>query len=208
MKSLQPTNSSDINARDRRSWTRYSTNQSDVIIQSAFGSVSGKLVDESIGGIGVQVESVEELAFSQEVHIQLRDSDSIGYIRSIHRESPTQFRVSISWNDFLDVAGKRRKPIAHFVVHDHLLFVCDLLFHDAGPKTTVRLWDGARFDIDSDLVCSRSFDARRSELNRGPDLMPTLATVYGLAQASRLEDLVAQILDFEFSFSERRTPTS
>ena len=202
MKSLKQQPDGDPSDHERRSWARYQAHRTDVIVRVSDSNVPGRLVDESIGGIGVTVETVTDFAFGQEVHVHMKESDAVGYVRSIRREDTAGFRVSIGWNDYLETGGKRQKPLAHFITHENLLFVCDLLFHDAGPVKLVRLWDGARFEIASDLVCSRSLDARRSELNRNTALIPALARMYGIAINAHTPDICAQILDFEFSYDQ------
>jgi len=198
-KQPDPSAKPEPSARDRRSWSRYAAKPVDVSVIAGSHRLMGTLVDESIGGLGISVSDVSQIAYWQQIQVTLRDSQTLGYVRDIRRESPTAFRLSICWDHtYAEIKGQRRKSIANYVVHDNLLLVCDLMFADDDSRKKVRLWNGARFQVQPEEVCSRSYDVRRSELNRINDANEMLAKLYELPPVPRSEERIDQILDFEF----------
>ena len=181
---------------NRRKFARYATENS-IAIHSGDSVTHGELLDKSLGGIGVTTESVDGLAFGQEVQIaNLEDQPVTGYIRAIRRDADS-FVINVSWDDFTHDSGQRYKRVAHFVAFQEILFVCDVLFNDVGPYQNVRLWDGATFRLSTDDVRERTMDARRAELVE-QDNLDRISSVYNLSTSGK-QDAVEKILDFEFT---------
>lgn len=190
---------------DRRTCGRYLSGNSEIEFQVGSRTIRAKLHDQSLGGIGILVDQVQDIAFGQQVDVRLCDESAIGYVRSICRAPDGGYRLGISWNDYARVEGKRCKSAAHFIAFRDLQFVCELLFND-GPNKRVRLWDGAEFQVSPDQLCSQSAEARQSKLSANRACWATLAAAYGLHHGLHhgltADDLLQTILDFEFSFAD------
>ena len=184
---------------ERRVFSRCS-NQTEVItLHSEGDSIEGRLIDESIGGVSVCVDSVDNIRYGRAVRVNLRGVPHQGYVRSIRRDGPRQFRVVIGGiADDHDVRWPTSREIAHYFAYQDLLISCEILLEESPAYKTIQLWDGQRFQVANDQLRSRTPEARRAELECHPDDLSLLAQLYELCDDQN-SDLLSRILDFEFA---------
>ena len=83
------------NRDDRRTFSRCSNQLECITLHSEGNSVEGVLIDESIGGVSVCVDSLEGIRYGRAVRVNLRGVPHQGYVRSIRRDGSRQYRVVI-----------------------------------------------------------------------------------------------------------------
>jgi hypothetical protein len=181
---------------ERRRFHRYQSEPVEIQVHAGSKTVKGRLVNESIGGMALFVQDASSFAVGEQIETNLHDATSTAYVRSVRRVHDGRYRVGISWEQ---QTGKNPNAAAHFLVYENLLLVCQVLCDQNGPARLVKLWDGAEFNVPSDTVRSRSFEQRRDDLNADPSQLSALAELYGLNPHSEPNQLVADILTFEFS---------
>lgn len=81
----------------RRHWIRFSDEPVLVSVQSEHGQVKGLVVDESFGGIGIELDRTLELEINDEVEVQYRTGPMIGRVRFISTDGHGRFRIGVEW---------------------------------------------------------------------------------------------------------------
>lgn len=183
---------------DRRRYWRFLGEPLDIHIHVGNKTVKGKLMNESIGGFAFTTEDPAAFTVGQSIVVVIRDEETTAYVRSVRKMLGAKLRVSVSWD-------KISKPDANttldYLAHDNLMLLCEVVGSDDDPIRTVRLWDGAEFQVLNEDVYTRSYDERRDELHGSPSILSTLAQLYGLNSSAEGNEIVSAILEFEF-FSE------
>ena len=146
--------------------------------------------------MALYIQDASSIMVGQELETNLRDAPSSAYVRSIRRTLDGRYRVGVSWEKS---DQREADAVADYLAHEDLLLVCQIVCDQAGPVRMVRLWDGAEFEVAAERLHERSFEDRRDELNADPTKLPTLAQIYGLNTNPHARNIVAEILDFEFS---------
>lgn len=81
----------------RRHWIRFSDEPVLVSVQSEHGQVKGLVVDESFGGIGIELDRALDLEINDEVEVQYRNGPMIGRVRFLSTDGHGRFRIGVEW---------------------------------------------------------------------------------------------------------------
>ena len=185
---------------NRRQWGRYPSEKSEVTLSVNGRSKVGVLVDESIGGLCVQVADTLGLKTEDVAELVYRDETVQGHIMNIRPTGDGSYFVGISWPGFRVSAdfGKNRRASNLFLNHRGMSLVCDTVdFRDDG-SVSVSLWDGATFEVPKDRVSSMTTKQRKAQLESLGPLLKVLNGLYKLGRPEAGPDLIEAVLDFEF----------
>lgn len=164
--------------------------------------VIGRVIDESIGGIGVAVSEPIPISDHHSVDVIFPDFQTVGYVRSVHARNDGGFHVGLSWNNVDEnqsgAVKKSNALTASFYRHEIFSVVCAIKQRQPNGQVVVILWDDAEFEVESDRVSMRDRESRRSELIGMGKTVIGLARLYGLNSVQPMTKLIDDILSFEF----------
>jgi hypothetical protein len=189
-----------IQAAERRQWGRYTMPATEVLITLTDEVRRGVLVDESIGGIGVELDDVTHMAADDQLELVYCDVTVQGTIKSIRQMDSGNYHVGISWQNGQSqpTSHGRSNCSAQYVASNGLALVCQPLGPRPDGMIAVRLWDGARFDVPLEQLSSSTVEQRRQQLESLDSELNVLDGLYHLGQHGSASDLIEAILDFEF----------
>ena len=159
------------------------------------------LVNQSLGGIGLTVESnAEQLKIGAEVRVKYDDNEAVGFIRFIRAESGDSASVGIAW-DQRELPRKDRHDDAYFFIQGPIDVVCRTCEVDVDSDTaTFELWDGAEFTEPASQLVVRSVSEREELLNlQDRDQISTLLKLYQLDDVECTDTALERVIDFEFT---------
>ncbi|MDH3717902.1 MAG: hypothetical protein OES79_07250 [Planctomycetota bacterium] len=188
-------------AGERRQWGRYPTDQTEVLLTVNDQTRTGKVGDESIGGVGVQLADASGLTTEQLVDLVYRDVPVKGYIKCIRPMTDGKFKVGIGWPDWRlpeDFGKKKRTKSAQFLAHSGIHVVCQKVQLNDDGSACVQLWDGTSFQLRQDQLMTQSPEQRKCQLKTRRQFLNVLNGLYGLGQQTDEQELIEAILDFEF----------
>lgn len=189
-------------AEERRSSYRYQRGDTVLVITTERGDQTARVLDESIGGIGIGLKDALHLVIGQQVGLLYHDVSLQGCVKAIRCEDNGQFRVGIGWlntrSDIAAAAKSTSKPAqtAHYFSYSDMYIKCDVL-DQVSESISVRLWDGSAFDVAPSRIRCQTIDCRQSEIsdNRYANI---LAGLYELGEHDSFEALIETVLNFEF----------
>ncbi len=162
---------------------------------------NGQLVNQSLGGIGLTIDSdADQLKIGSEVRVQYDDNEAVGFIRFIRAESGDAASLGIAW-DQRERARKDRHSDAFFFVQGPIDVVCKTCEVDIESDTaTFELWDGAAFTEPASQLVVRSASEREELLSRqNQEQLSTLLRLYQLGDVDCADTAVERVIDFEFT---------
>ncbi|NIL95622.1 MAG: hypothetical protein GTO53_00330 [Planctomycetales bacterium] len=186
---------------ERRQWCRYPSSPTKINLTANEQTWTGTITDESIGGLGIQLADASQLQIDQLVDLVYHDVPVQGYIRCIAPSKGGKYRVGIGWPDwrFSQNPGTiRRRKSAQFLAHSGMYLVCHELSPAKDGSASVRLWDGASFQVSQNRLKTQSLEQRKKQLQTLGHFLNVLNSLYGLGQQNDAEALIESILDFEF----------
>ena len=183
---------------------------------------TGTLVNQSLGGIGLTIDSdFSQLTVGEELRIQYDDTEVIGFIRYIRVNDDGSAFMGIAW-DQRELPRKEskehveheereereereeheeRKQDAPFFIDGPLDVVCRACVNDEANNTaTFKLWDGAEFTEEAETVVTRDIAVRKMQLSTQTlEDIETLLRLYDLGDAECPEEALERLIDFEFT---------
>ena len=180
---------------ESRKFGRYNvTYETEVVFESK--AITAVITNESIGGVRVEMSTSPDFSVGSKVIIRQDDTETEGYVRNLGVAEGGKMFAGISWQapeDDSDAASS-----SNFLNYGELNVVCRERTDLDDGTSKIALWDGATFVTATSSLASCSHDARAAMLQGMPSKLAVLAKLYGIEMIGSRDDLVSQILDFEF----------
>ena len=177
-----------------RKWARYPVDRDPVSISNREAGIEGVIVDESIGGLGIETSVDSPLIVGEHVDVQYRGIVSEAQVAGM---SSGISRLSVRWRDlYRDEAVRSYRP---FVSIQSVSVACRSLNRSEGQQVAAELWDGKEFRVPASKIRFQSKAERVAELNSLGDACKILLAIYQLGNVSDLREVIDRVIEFEFA---------
>ena len=188
-----------MSGKERRNFQRMAVGDTPVQVWTEQHSWNGCIKNQSLGGIGLLLDSETSLATGDELRLQYDDSEAIGFVRYVRNKDDNTCFIGVAW-DQREEPRKTRKTEAVFLVSGPLDVVCQSrVQYNDDESATFKLWDGAEFTESARQLRTFSPSDREQTLLADAEYLNTLLQLYGLGPTDSTDVAVERVVDFEFT---------
>ena len=188
---------------NRRRWARYETTTEEIVLTVGWGKRNAVVVNQSIGGLGLQLTNIRKLSPGVQIKACYRGVDIVAEVKSIRPDEDGTYAVGVGWLDTGLISGRSsptpRKDKAVFVCRTGVWLVCELLEESANGRSTIVQWDSSYFEVSSSDLTEKTVEQRSEELASLGNDVNLLAALYRLGDQGTAEKTCNAILDYEFA---------
>ena len=120
---------------NRRQWGRYPT-RAEILLETEAGKKRGIVVDESIGGIGIETGDPRGLSTDSKLSVVYNGMPMEGRVKSVRESKTGRYRVGIGWVEMereSQKSARTGKETAFYYNFNDLRVIC----RDVGPPTAI-----------------------------------------------------------------------
>lgn len=193
---------SSTQGENRRRWTRDRIESTQVILDVNHYSVPAEVVDESFGGVGLDVDAATEFTVGQDVLLMYLGAPVSGRVCYVADQSTGKRRVGVQWNcrpEQNPSTPVARCDEATYLPFSGLCIRCEVVDYTSDGYVRVLLPDHSHVSVRPEWLQTESFDDRWIDLKNLGLGLTMLGGFYQLGQHATREELIQAILDFEFA---------